>query len=102
MGRMNGDVRSRRRGVLLITTTSLFMGFLGAVLGISLLIAILDTSAGSGEALGSFRQAWLLAALLGAPSTLIAVSLGRVFAHERSLHEERGPRQALAAHEAQA
>jgi EmrB/QacA subfamily drug resistance transporter len=50
---------------------------IGAVLGISVLIAVLGTPA-PGEALDAFRNAWLLMALAGATATVISVALGRV------------------------
>jgi hypothetical protein len=51
---------------------------LGAVLGVSLLVAILGTPTSPAEALDSFHHAWALMAAGGAGAALIAIGLGRV------------------------
>jgi EmrB/QacA subfamily drug resistance transporter len=50
---------------------------LGAVLGISILVAVLGTPE-PGEALDAFRRAWLLMAAAGLVAALLAAALGRV------------------------
>ena len=52
---------------------------LGAVLGVSLLVAVLGTPAPE-DALAAFHQAWGLMAIGGAAAALIAIGLGRVHA----------------------
>jgi EmrB/QacA subfamily drug resistance transporter len=51
---------------------------LGAVLGVSLLVAVLGTPASAAAALDAFHHAWALMAAGGAGAALIAVGLGRV------------------------
>ena len=51
---------------------------LGAVLGISVLVAVLGTPSSSQAALDAFHHAWALMAIGGAGAALIAVGLGRV------------------------
>ena len=50
---------------------------IGAVLGVSLLVAVLGTPA-PGDAVATFHHAWALMAIGGAGAGLIAVGLGRV------------------------
>ena len=57
---------------------------LGAVLGISGLIAVLGTP-GSASALDSFQRVWALIALTGAVAAGTALALGRV--HARNVEE---------------
>jgi EmrB/QacA subfamily drug resistance transporter len=54
---------------------------IGAVLGISVLIAVVGSPAPD-EALGAFRDAWALMALTGASAGLIALGLGRIRARD--------------------
>jgi MFS family permease len=51
---------------------------LGAVLGVSLLVAVLGTPASPAAALDAFHQAWGLMASGGAGAALLAIGLGRV------------------------
>ena len=49
---------------------------IGAVLGISVLVAVLGTP-GPSEAVAAFRESWLLVAVAGVVAAVIAVQLGR-------------------------
>ena len=65
------------------TGSAIATGFrqVGAVLGVSVLIAVLGHPA-PGGALDTFRHAWLLMTLTGAATAAIAVGLGRVRARD--------------------
>jgi len=51
---------------------------LGAVLGVSLLVAVLGTPSSQAAALDAFHHAWALMAIGGAGAAAIAIGLGRV------------------------
>jgi hypothetical protein len=54
---------------------------MGAVLGVSLLVAVLGTPSPA-DAVATFHEAYLLMAVLGALAAAVALGLGRVVARD--------------------
>jgi Na+/melibiose symporter-like transporter len=74
------------------TGSAVSSGFrqIGAVLGVSTMIAVLGTPSPA-DALDAFRHVWLIMAAAGITSGLVAIGLGRVRAHDADLAPASGP-----------